>query len=116
MSRAAKFAVFLVVVLLILGSIYYYDYSQRKKESAAKPSELQVDQFLIKVLLREGSNFTTQLRVMNSGDKGVNVKVGTRNLPFMSVSQQELYLDYGQTSVLDLEFDTGKGSLTQAPG
>jgi len=114
MKKRAKFATLIIVLVLIISSSYFY-YSGSKKE-IKKESQLNIDQFLIKVLIKEGSNFTTQLKVMNVGDKGFSVKAEIKNLDFLSISKEEFYIDYGQTMTLDLKFAAKKGDLTKAPG
>ena len=116
MAKVIKFMVFLIVILLVLGSFYYLINLSTTREKITKESYLQVDQFLIKALLKEGSNFTTQLKVMNTGSKGLNIKAEVKNLAFLSVSQSEFYIDYGQTVDLNLEFVTKRGALKQEPG
>ena len=115
MGKLGKLVVFAIILSLILGSFYYFNLS-KSKEAEAKKSSLQVDQFLIKVLIREGSNLTAPLKVMNVGDKGLNVKAEAKNLGFLHISQPEFYLDYGQSIDLNLMFGTKRGAVAQEPG
>ena len=116
MAKLIKVITFLLALMLLLGSLNYLLNLSLPKEKITKENYLQVDQFLIKVLVKEGSNFTTQLKVMNVGGKGFNGKAETKNLPFVSILQPEFYIDYGQTIDLSLEFVTERASLKQEPG
>ena len=116
MVKLSKFIAIIAISIAIFGSFFYLNFAKPDKGEAAKESKLQVEQFLIKVLVKEGKNLTTQLRVMNVGKKGMNVGVRPINLKFLTAAKPDFYVDYGQSADVDLVFTTATDHIKQETG
>src|SRR3989344_5916707 len=95
----------LILIAVALGAFLFVQnqYSAAEEIPASKEAALEVDQLLMKILIREGEFITKSLRVMNSGSDFTNVEAGTIGLPdIVTISEPFFGLRPGQTKVLDL--------------
>jgi len=113
MKKIRSILIIIIIALILVNSYYYF---KLDVEDIINKSPIEVDKILVKVLVKEGRNFETNIIITNNGDKGLNLKAETINLGLLSVSQPEFFLDYGQSINLGLNFDTTKDIIKQVPG
>ena len=84
-----------------------------------KKAPFEVDQILIKVLIKSGEFITKELRIMNTGEKEATIDVWAENLlDIVSIAESSFTLKLGQTKALNLYFSSSvkEKKIEQKPG
>ncbi len=112
--------VFLVVLLMIISTLFFIQNRNLVKESAEENTvPFEVDQVLIKVLVKEGEYVEKELRVMNVGDRDVSITADASWVSHLAnILDKEFTIKPGQTKIVRINFtsfDRNEG-IEQAPG
>ncbi|MBW2976111.1 hypothetical protein KY347_01545 [Candidatus Woesearchaeota archaeon] len=114
--------VFLIVLLIIISALFFIQnrnivLSRISAEEAAVPFE--IDQILIKVLVKADEHIGKELRVMNVGNEEKTIMVDTPGVSeLVEVLDKEFKIKPGQTKIVRLNFSSFNSAegIEQAPG
>lgn len=114
--------VFLTVLLIIISALFFIQnrnlvLSRIAAEEAAVPFE--VDQILIKILVKEKEFIEKELRVMNVHEEEQTIRIETKEISHLvDVLDKEFTIKPGQTKIIRLNFSSFDAAQKneQAPG
>jgi len=122
-KRPLEVVIFFMIILLIIMSALFFIQnrsivlSRVSAEDAAVPFE--IDQILIKVLIKENEYIEKDIRVMNIGSEEVTIDIDTSGISdIVDVLSKGFIIKPGQTKIVRLNFssfDSIQG-IEQAPG
>ena len=124
-NRLIKFLYFslitAILIAFIAGSAYYLQHRTIKKAAEEMNAEapFEVDQLLIKVLIKAGEFITKEVRIMNTADKTTTINVEAENLfDIVMIDEASFSIKPGQTKILLLNFSSfdKKKKTAQNPG
>ncbi len=96
--------VFMILIFVILGGIFFLNNGYDFDVQVIEESNVDVDQVLMKVMLKDSDTLVKELRVMNTGDSSEEVLVSS-NMGDMVVFSEEFFsIEPGQTKVLQVGF------------
>ena len=108
--RRPLFLLILVLILiLILGSALFFlqNKSYLIKNARAQEPDFDVDQILLKVLVRSGEFIEKQLRIMNTGNEQAGIDVEASGLPdLIKIDAPSFSIKPGQTKIIALNFSS----------
>ncbi|MBI2124717.1 hypothetical protein HYT92_02895 [Candidatus Pacearchaeota archaeon] len=110
----------LLLVLVLGGSLFFFqNKSYIVQKGAAEEPDFEVDQILIKVLVREKEFIEKQLRVMSTGSGPSSISVDAYEISdLVSIGSKSFDIKPGQTKVVGLNFSsfTAQENIEQQPG
>ncbi|MBI1935171.1 hypothetical protein HYS31_01915 [Candidatus Woesearchaeota archaeon] len=115
------FVILILVLILILGSVLFVMQNKSylfSKASAQEP-DFDIDQILLKVLVRSGEFIDKQIRIMNTGNELSSIKVEVSGLSdIVKIDDSSFSLKPGQTKVISLNFSSylPQDKIEQQPG
>jgi len=113
--------VFLTMLLIIISVLFFIQNRSLVLNKAAAEATVpfEVDQILIKVLVREDEYIEKELRVMNIDDEEQTISIGVSGVSdIVDALDKEFTIKPGQTKIVRLNFsssDQARG-IEQAPG
>ncbi len=109
------FFVLLALILTLVGVLFVSDIGLTSSSDVA-PTDLDIDQIMIKILLNEGETLESEFRVMNIGNGVTNVNLNYDFYDMLSLSDTEFELNPGETKVVTIKFNSVVGDIEYAPG
>ena len=95
----------LIVILLVgLGGYMFLNGGYDFSVDVVEESSIDVDQVLMKVMLKDSDTLVKELRVMNTGDLVEEVSVSSNMGDMVAFSEESFSIEPGQTKVLDVGF------------
>ena len=120
--RKPLFSLILVLVLILIlgGSLFFLQNKAvlLNKSENANPN-FDVDQILLKVLVKSGDYFENRIKVMNTGNEQSKISIEVSGLSdIVSADSKEFTLKPGQTKILSLNFSSiiPNENIEQQPG
>ena len=106
-----KFMSFLIsafIILIIVFGIYLIVQSRsfdvQQKQTKEQTPLFDIDQILLKVLIKENEFVSRPIRVMNTGNKDQSITVFTKNLAdIVAISESNFITKPGQTKIINLK-------------
>ena len=108
-----------ILVALITSSAYYLKTRNIKKVAEEVTAPFEVDQILIKVLIKSGEFISKEVRIMNTDDKAATFELIAENLQGIAgIDAQSFTLKPGQTKAVGMNFSSfdNENRITQSPG
>ena len=115
------FLILVLMLILILGGSLFLLQNRSyliKKVSAHEP-DFEIDQILLKVLIRSGEFIEKQVRIMNTGNDPSGIDVAASGLSdIVKIDSPSFIIKPGQTKVVALNFSSvvPEQSIEQQPG
>jgi len=106
-----------VLVILLFLSLYMSQNSLLSREAGYSQGDLELNEALVKVLLKEGESFDKPLQISNAGSSVESVEIVVEDLyEILTVSSTSFFLHPGQTNTINLFFNTEVGDFSYNPG
>jgi len=112
----------LFILLILISALFFVQnrnlvLSKKAVEESATPFE--VDQILIKVLVKTGDSLVKEIRIMNAGNKEETIKVEALGLlDIVKITDNEFTIKPGQTKIVEIELSSfdEKKNIEHTPG
>ncbi|MBI4143552.1 hypothetical protein HY487_01565, partial [Candidatus Woesearchaeota archaeon] len=122
--RIRKPLFFLILVLMLIlilgGSLFLLqNKSYLIKKVKSQEADFEIDQILLKVLIRSNEFIEKQVRIMNIADKAAGIDVFTSGLEdIVKIDSSSFIIKPGQTKVVNLRFLSAipEEGIEQQPG
>jgi len=110
-----------VAILLLVGLLFVALYAARgnvlSPNNAVSESGLELNEILVKVLLKEGERFNKPIQITNTGSSFESVQVVVDDLEGLLVLEDDSFtLQPGQTRTMNFEFSTRFTDYNFEPG
>ena len=122
-KKPLKVTIVLLFLLLVITSILFFVQNRAivlsKIAAEENIASFEVDQILIKVLVKAGESLEKELRVMNVGNDGRTISIDAEGISdIVTVLDKEFVIKPGQTKIVRLNFSSfnSKEGVEQAPG
>ena len=115
------FFIVLLIFLIIAGSLFFLVQNRvgfLSEEIKENEPKFEVDQTLIKVLIKQGGFIDKQIRVMNTGEDESSFEIKAEGLDMVDVKDPFFSIKPGQTKSINLNFNSvlKDQEIEQAPG
>lgn len=113
------FLITIILVAIIAGSFNYLQNKNIRMVAEDTKMPFEVDQILIKVLIKSGEFITKELRIMNTGEKTADIDVWAENLlDIVGIDEPSFTIKLGQTKAIKLYFSSfvKEKNIEQKPG
>ena len=115
------FLMLILTLIIILGGLMFFMQNKMyiiDKATQQQP-EFEVDQLLIKVLVKAGESLQKEVRVMNTGENDADIEIGFKGLrDIVSIDSASFKIKPGQTKIVNLNFSSfnHEKNVEQQPG
>lgn len=111
------FAVMAAVLFIVFFSLVSNITPSGKFITQKTQAPLEIDQTLIKILLKAKESAVKPIRIMNVGDSSKTVRIDCKNLDDMiSFSEKEFSINPGQAKTVELNFSSSSSNKDYTPG
>ena len=120
LRKGLFFVIVVLALILVFGSLLFFLQNKGyliNKVTLQEP-DFEIDQILLKVLIRSNEFIEKQIRVMNTGDEIVNIEINAAGLDILSIDSNSFAIKPGQTKIVTLTFSSfiKEQNIEQQPG
>ena len=114
------FLILALILILILGSSLFFLQNKAYliKKASLQQADFDVDQILLKVLVKSGEFIEKQVRVMDIGSEPTTINVEASGLDLIKIDSTAFTIKPGQTKIVGLNFSSfmPEQKIEQQPG
>jgi len=117
--RLFHIIIILLFFLIIVGGVLFLSQLKFVSQPKTEESLITTDEFLIKVLLKQGESITREISVMNTGQSKIDVTIEREGIgDLIFVDENSFGLEPGQTKTVNVEIisKNDKSKTSYSPG